>query len=154
MREHCAGLRLEKKNKESMMKEKLEVKEVRRDDVMPLDCIHLNWRKCPEKKDICCAYCPVVNDRISDCPKACIAASERKEFNCEVMPERYKLRVMSYIAYTNHQGLAWLSNILKELQKKYDVVMGLVKKIADAGEAFAKKEQKKKSKKIIVPGKE
>lgn len=122
-----------------------------RDDVMPLDCIHLNWRKCPEGKKICCAYCAVVNDRISDCQKACICASERKEFNCETMPERYKLRVMSYLAYTNHTGLAYLSNVLKELQKKYDVVMGLVKKIADAGEVFAK-EQKKKSKRIIVPG--
>lgn len=115
----------------------------------PLDCVHPEWRKCPSGKDICCAYCVVIKDRISDCPKACICASERKEFNCEAMPAEYKLRVMSYLAYTNHQGLAWLSNVLKELQKKYDVVMGLVKKIADAGEKLAKKQERKK---IITPG--
>lgn len=129
----------------------MEELKVEESDGMPLDCIHKEtWRKCPKEKNICCAYCPVIRHRISDCPKACIAASERKEFNCEVMPERYKLRVMSYLAYTNHQGLAWLSNVLKDLQGKYDVVIGLVKKIADAGEAFRKQEQKK-SKKIITP---
>lgn len=108
------------------------------------NCPHSEWRKCPQGKSICCAFCKVVAEYIRDCPKACICASENREgFNCEVMPVEYKLRVMSYIAYVNHQGLAWLSNVLKELQKKYDVVMNLIRKIAKASEKWRKEKVKR-----------